>query len=365
MSAGTPVEPLAPGAVVGILGGGQLGRMTALAAARLGYPCHVYCGDGDDPAAQVAAATTVAAYDDGDALAQFAAAVDVATIEFENVPVAAVEQLGADVPTRPDARALAVAQDRVAEKDFVADAGIATTRYAAVADAAGLAAALVRVGTPAIVKTRRFGYDGKGQVRVDDAGDAAAAWCALGDVAAGAIVERVVAFEHEISVIVARGGNGAMAAYDVVENRHRDHILAETIAPAPLDEQTAAQAREIGERLADGLALTGLLAVELFVADDGDLLVNEIAPRPHNSGHWTIDACATSQFEQLVRAICGLPLGSTARHADAVMHNLLGDDVASWPEYAADPRAHLHLYGKRDARPGRKMGHVTWLKERR
>lgn len=355
---------LAPGATIGILGGGQLGRMTAIAAARLGYRCHIFCQSPDEPAAQVAHQTTIAAFDDTAALDRFAAAIDVATLEFENIPLESVEYLEARVAVRPNSRALAIAQDRVKEKDFVTAAGIATAPYRAVTDSGELASAVAGLGTPAILKTARLGYDGKGQVRIDRDTDLDAAWIqsGAGTATGGAILEGFVDFEREISVIAARGIDGATASYVPVENRHANHILDQTIVPAPISGDMAAAATDIAHRLAQGLELTGLLAVEMFVARDGSVLVNEIAPRPHNSGHWTLDACAVSQFELLVRAVCGLPLGSTERHADATMKNLIGGDVDDWRAYLADPAARLHLYGKAETRAGRKMGHVTWLK---
>ncbi|MSO81518.1 MAG: 5-(carboxyamino)imidazole ribonucleotide synthase [Alphaproteobacteria bacterium] len=352
---------LAPGATIGIIGGGQLGRMTALAAARLGYRCHVFCQSSDEPAAQVAAAATIARFDDKAALDRFARAVDVVTVEFENVPAAALRRLARRVPTRPDALALSVAQDRAVEKSFINDAGVATASWAAVPRRGDLAAALAKTGAPAILKTNRLGYDGKWQARVDRVGDAGAAWEAIRPDRHGAILERRVAFASEASVIVARGTDGRTASWVPVENHHLDHVLSRTIVPAPLPAAVRRRATRIGERLATALDLVGLLAVELFVMPSGRLLVNELAPRPHNSGHWTIDAAATSQFEQLVRAVCGLPLGSTDRHADAVMDNLLGDDVRAWLDLLAEPGARLHLYGKDKIRPVRKMGHVTRL----
>lgn len=358
--------PLLPGATLGILGGGQLGRMIALAAAAMGYRCHIFCQNADDPAAQVAAETTIARYDDEAALDAFAASIDGATLEFENLPIAAIERLSQAVPVRPGAGPLAIAQDRQREKDFANDIGVGTAPYAPVSEAAALAAAVALVGTPAILKTCRLGYDGKGQVRIDAGTDLAAAWAETGAGAAtgGAILEGFVAFEREISVIVARSVDGAMAAWDPVENRHVDHILSETLAPANLAPATRSAAIETAKKLAAALEIVGLLAVEMFVTAEGAVLMNEMAPRPHNSGHWTIDACATSQFTQLVRAACGLPLGDPTRHHDARMLNLLGDTSADWSGYLADPAAHLHLYGKREALAGRKMGHVTWLKAR-
>ncbi len=354
---------VAPGGTIGILGGGQLGRMTALAAAALGYRCHIFCPEADGPAMQVAAAATVAAYDDGAALDAFAAAIDVATYEFENIPAAGVERLAAKVPVRPGVEPLYLAQNRVREKDFLNRAGAPTAPYMAVGDAVELAAALDEIGRPAVLKSAAFGYDGKGQVMIDAASDAGEAWAEMGGGAG--ILEGFVDFAMEISVVLARGLDGAVAAYVPVENRHRNHILDVTVAPARIAPELAAEATAMASRIAAALDFVGLLAVEMFVTRDGALLVNEIAPRPHNSGHWTIDACATSQFEQFVRAVCGLPLGDPERHADAEMTNLLGDDIAAWPAILAEPGAKLHLYGKRAARPGRKMGHVTRLMPRR
>lgn len=354
---------IAPGETIGILGGGQLGRMIALAAARLGYRCHVYCPESDSPASQVCAAATVAAYDDAAALARFASDVAVVTLEFENLPLITVETLSERVPVRPGARALEVAQDRLAEKNFLNSIGVPTTDFRRAAGAEDIADAVEALGTPSVLKTNRMGYDGKGQVRMDSASNVAAAWVEMGS--SLGIVEAFVDFEREISVIVARGMDGSVAPYCAVENRHADHILDVTIAPAPITEAVAQDAREIAVHIAEALEIVGLVAVEMFVTPDGKVLVNEIAPRPHNSGHWTIDACLTSQFEQVVRAVCGLPLGSVERVADAEMHNLLGDAAADWPAILADPDAKLHLYGKAEARPGRKMGHVTRLRARR
>ena len=357
---------LPPGATIGILGGGQLGRMTAIAAARLGYRCHIFCQSPDEPAAQVADRSSIAEFTDHAALDRFAEAVDVVTLEFENIPLASVEHLETRVAVRPSAAALAVAQDRIKEKDFITAAGIAAAPYRAVTSATELSAAIASIGTPAVLKTTRLGYDGKGQVRIDPGTDIEQAWTQSGasDATGGAILEGFVNFEREISVIAARGCDGAVTSYVPVENRHANHILDETIVPAPIADELAATAVDIAERLAEKLALIGLLAVEMFVSADGTVLVNEIAPRPHNSGHWTLDACSVSQFELLVRAVCGLPLGSTERDADATMKNLIGNSVDDWPAYLADPTARLHLYGKADTRPGRKMGHVTWLRPR-
>ena len=354
---------LPPGSTVGVLGGGQLGRMTALAAARLGYRVHVYCPEPDSPAFHVAAASTVAAYEDREALARFAEAVDVVTFEFENVPSATAELLAALKPTRPKPRVLHICQDRLREKGFLASIGVPVTRYAEVTREEELADAVRAIGLPAVLKTARFGYDGKGQVMLRRESDLEGAWRGIGK--GVGILEGFVDFSEEISVIAARGLDGAIAVYVPVENRHRNHILDTTIAPARLPAAVLAEAEALGRRIAEALGIVGLIAVEMFVTRAGKVLVNELAPRPHNSGHWTIDACLTSQFEQFLRAVCGLPLGSTERHSDAVMTNLLGDEVDAWKEILSDPAAKLHLYGKREARPGRKMGHVTRLSPRR
>ncbi len=351
--------PVPPGSVIGILGGGQLGRMIALAAAPLGYRCAVLTPEAEGPAAQVAWRTIVGAYDDEAALGRLADLSDAVTLEFENVPAAAVAALAARVPTAPGAEVLAVTQDRLAEKRFARAAGLATVAFAAV-DRGDLSAMAETVGFPAILKTRRMGYDGRGQCRVDTPGEAAAACRALGD---ALIAEAVCPFEKELSVIVARSADGAMRAFDAVENAHENHILRTTRAPARVGESVRAAAERAACRLAERLSLVGLLAVEFFWSAGEGLLVNEMAPRPHNSGHWTIEACRTSQFEQLVRAVCGLPLGDPGRRCDAVTTNLLGDEAAAWAGPLADPAVHLHLYGKAEARPGRKMGHVTRLSE--
>jgi len=353
-------QSFAPGATIGILGGGQLGRMTALAAARLGFRTHVFCPDHDSPAAQVTAVSTVAAYDDEEALAAFADDVDVVTFEFENIPDTTAEFLAAHKPTRPKPHILHIAQQRLREKDFLASIGVPVTRYQAVADVAALHGAVAAMGRPCILKSAQFGYDGKGQVRIAGDTDLREAWRRMGGTLG--ILEAEVDFALEASVIIARGIDGETALYPPVENRHRNHILDETIAPATLAPSTVASAEGIARQIAQELGLVGLLAVELFITRKGDVLVNELAPRPHNSGHWTVDACVTSQFEQFVRAVCGLPLGSTAPHSAAVMKNLIGDDVDRWRDVLADPGAKLHLYGKAEARPGRKMGHVTRLK---
>jgi 5-(carboxyamino)imidazole ribonucleotide synthase len=353
---------LAPGATIGILGSGQLGRMTALAAARLGYRAHIFAAEPDSPAAQVSAAATVASYGDEAALDRFADAVDVATFEFENIPAEAVHRVAARKPVMPRPEILEITQDRLSEKDFLRNIGVATTAYREIADAETLGCAIRGAPVRAVLKSARMGYDGKGQVTVDAGTVPEDAWRRMG--APRGILEGFVDFRCEVSVIVARAGDGAVVAYPAVENRHVNHILDTTIAPASLPPETTKQAEAIARDIAEKLNLIGVLAVEMFVTRDGALLVNELAPRPHNSGHWTIDACATSQFEQLVRAICGLPLGSTERHSDAVMKNLIGDEVESWRDAVADPAARLHLYGKRKVQPGRKMGHVTRLMPR-
>jgi 5-(carboxyamino)imidazole ribonucleotide synthase len=355
-------QSFAPGATIGILGGGQLGRMTALAAARLGFRTHVFCPDHDSPAAQVTAVSTVAAYDDAEALAAFADDVDVVTFEFENIPDTAAEILASLKPTRPAPRVLHLCQQRLREKDFLSAIGVPVTRYLAVPGPAELDAAVRTIGRPCILKSAQFGYDGKGQVRLAADTELGDAWRRMGG--ALGILEAEVDFALEASVIIARGTDGRTALYPPVENRHRNHILDETIAPAQLSEAAVRQAEQIAQRIVAELPLVGLLAVEMFVTRDGAVLVNELAPRPHNSGHWTIDACVTSQFEQFVRAVCGLPLGSTAHHSEAVMKNLIGDEVTQWRDILADPEAKLHLYGKAEARPGRKMGHVTRLKSK-
>lgn len=363
MSASDTPAVLPSGATIGILGGGQLGRMTAIAAARLGYRCHIFCQSPDEPAVQIAAQSTIAPFTDTSALERFAAAIDVATLEFENIPLDSVAFLEARIAVRPGSKVLAIAQDRITEKDFITAAGIPTAPYRAVADRDALTKAVAELGYPAILKTTRLGYDGKGQVRLDPDSDLDEAWAQSGAGAAtnGAILEGFVDFELEISVIAARGLDGATTAYVPVENRHANHILDETIVPAPLSTEVAATATDIARRLVEELDMVGVLAVEMFVSANGQVVVNEIAPRPHNSGHWTLDACAVSQFELLVRTTCGLPLGSPERHSNATMKNLIGNAVDDWQKYMADPTARLHLYGKSETRPGRKMGHVTWL----
>jgi 5-(carboxyamino)imidazole ribonucleotide synthase len=357
-----PESPLPPGSVIGLLGGGQLGRMTALAAARFGYRCHVFTPEADSPAAQVSWRTTVADWRDERALSAFAAACDVVTYEFENIPAVAAASVARHVPLRPGVDVLATCQDRISEKRFLGAIGVPTVCWMPAADATGLRHAIAEIGYPSVLKSTRLGYDGKGQVAIRPDTDPDAAWSEMRVAGESVgVVEAWADFALEISVLVARSLAGEIATYVPVENRHENHVLRHTVAPAPIHTGVAARADEIARRTVERLGLVGVLAVEMFVGTDGTVLVNELAPRPHNSGHWTIDACAVSQFEQCVRAIAGLPLGPTERHADAVMDNLLGSEADRWRELACDPDARLHLYGKRQARPGRKMGHVTRL----
>ena len=356
---------LSPGATIGILGNGQLGRMLCLAAARLGYRTHVFGPEADSPAEQVAGASTVAAYTDETALAAFSAAVDVVTFEFENVPAAAAAFLAAHTKVRPSWRALEVCQDRIKEKQFFASINAATPPWQPVDSLPDLKAALAKVKAPAVLKTARLGYDGKGQAKILANSEADAAWNAItgGKTHAPngtfAVLEGFVDFRCEISVIAARGQDGKVVCFEPSENVHANHMLDTSTVPARIDAATLAAATDIATRAVKALDLVGLLAVEMFVTADGTLLCNEMAPRPHNSGHWTQDACGTDQFEQLIRAVAGLPLVDPARHADVVMKNLIGADVNNLDGYLADPSAHIHLYGKTEARSGRKMGHVN------
>lgn len=351
---------LAPGATIGILGGGQLARMLAMAGARLGLRAHIFSPVVDDPAFDVCAARTQADFHDEAALAAFAESVDVVTYEFENVPARTAQVLAAHRPVRPNPKALALAQDRLVEKTFVQSLGIATAEFVPVDNAGALARAVARLGRNSILKTRRLGYDGKGQTQLRDGGDLAVAFRTLGG--APCILESVVPFEKEVSVVAARGLDGEFRAYDVCENLHEHHILATTLAPAEIADETAANAIDIAGRIAAAADYVGVIAVEMFVVRDGEretLIVNEIAPRVHNSGHWTLDGALTSQFEQHMRAVAGWPLGSTRRHGRVEMRNLIGHDVDAWPELAREDGACLHLYGKKETRVGRKMGHVT------
>lgn len=349
-------DALRPGAAIGILGGGQLGRMLAVAASRLGFVGHVYDPMPHPPAGQVTPRVTTAPWDDAAALAAFAEGVDVVTYEFENVPTAALDALEALRPIRPGRRALAVSQDRLAEKAFLAGLGLTVAPHAPVSSPGDLTAALAAIGTPAILKTTRLGYDGKGQVRIADPAGAPAAWAAMAG--APAVLEGVVAFEREVSVIAARGLDGRVAAFDPGENVHEGGILRTTTVPARLSSGQRSDAVLIAARILNALDYVGVLGVELFVTPGG-LVVNEIAPRVHNSGHWTQNGCAVDQFEQHIRAIAGWPLGDGSRHCDVSMENLIGDDLDRVPALAAERGVAIHLYGKPEARPGRKMGHVN------
>jgi 5-(carboxyamino)imidazole ribonucleotide synthase len=352
---------LAPGATIGILGAGQLGRMLAIAALKLGLRCHIYAPESDAPAYDAASERTVAAFDDEAALARFADAVDVVTYEFENVPIGCVAFLERRRPVRPSARALAATQDRLAEKTFLRDLGLATAPFRSVPDAAALAPALAEIGRPAVLKTLRLGYDGKGQAMIREGSDLSALHHSLGG--GPMILEGFVAFDCEASVVAARSLEGAMVAYDLCENEHDRHILARTHVPARVAPGVEAAAKALAAKAIEALDYVGVLAVELFVARDAAggarLLVNELAPRVHNSGHWTIEGAQTSQFEQHIRAIAGWPLGSPARRGRIEMSNLIGDEADEWRDLLAQPDVSLHLYGKLETRPGRKMGHVT------
>jgi len=351
---------LKPGDTIGILGGGQLGRMLATAAARLGLRCQVFSPDPDSPAFDVVLNGTCAEYADVEALELFANDVDIITYEFENVPAAATMILGARRPVLPDRKILETTQDRLAEKEFVKRLGIGTADYADVSSAATLRAAMGSIGLPAVLKTRRFGYDGKGQAIIRERDDPDEIWRDLGT--RSAIVEAFIPFEREVSVIAARSADGHVECFDVTENEHRDHILKISRAPADIPEDVAAQARAVAQKIASALDYVGVLAVEMFVvhrAGRTELLVNEIAPRVHNSGHWTLDGATISQFEQHIRAIAGWPLAKPVRHGQVTMTNLIGADVADYERWLTVPGATVHLYGKGAPRPGRKMGHVT------
>lgn len=351
--------PIPPGGTIGILGGGQLGRMLSVAASRLGLKTHIYNDEPNAPAFDVSAEQTVGAYDDAQTLADFAQKVDVVTCEFENVPAKALEIAGRSATVFPPPKSFEVAQDRLVEKDFVAGLGIAVAPYAAVDSLEHLNEALARIRTPALLKTRRFGYDGKGQVPIHTLCQAETALETIG--AQPAILEGMIAFEREISVLVVRASNGDTRFYDVVENVHQGGILATSRVPADLSDAGVFEARQIAGAIAEALGHVGILCVEMFQrgGETPVLIVNEIAPRVHNSGHWTLDACLVSQFENHIRAICGWPLGEVGRHSNAAMTNLIGGDVDAWQAHAAEPGVALHLYGKGEARPGRKMGHVT------
>jgi 5-(carboxyamino)imidazole ribonucleotide synthase len=358
---------LKPGDTIGILGGGQLGRMLAMAAARLGLRCQVFSPDPDSPAFDVVQHATCAEYADVEALELFANDVDVITYEFENVPAATAMVLAARRPVVPAQKILESTQDRLIEKDFVKRLGIGTADYADVSSPESLHAAIARIGLPAVIKTRRFGYDGKGQAIIRQGDDPDQVWEDLGT--KSAILEAFIPFEREISVIAARSADGQVESFDVTENEHRDHILKISRAPAAISDALAAQARGIAEQIANALDYVGVLAVEMFVvAGNGGgpkVLVNEIAPRVHNSGHWTLDGASISQFEQHIRAIAGWPLGKPVRHGEVTMTNLIGDDILSYEHWLTVPGATVHLYGKGPPKPGRKMGHVTEVAPRK
>jgi 5-(carboxyamino)imidazole ribonucleotide synthase len=351
---------LKPDSTIGILGGGQLGRMLALAAARLGFKCHVFAPDPGAPASEVVHRVTTADYADTGALDRFAADVDVVTYEFENVPAETAMFLAARKPVVPDPKVLAITQDRAAEKEFISKLGIRVTPFARVDAGDQIAAALDRLGRPAVLKTRRFGYDGKGQTTIRNGTDLQAAWREIGG--QPAILESFIAFEREVSVVAARSRTGEVACFDLTENEHRDHILKVSRVPANVPANVAEDARRIGETIAGAFDYVGVLAVEMFVVPSPagpQLLVNEVAPRVHNSGHWTLDGASVSQFEQHIRAVAGWPLATPVRRGRVEMTNLIGAEVDDYAKWLTVPGASVHLYGKAHARPGRKMGHVT------
>lgn len=353
--------PLLPGATLGVLGSGQLGRMFALAARRMGYRVQTYSHDRDTPTGQVADREWVGEYTDLEAVADFARSVDAVTFEFENVPFEAAACCAEHTRVRPDGRVLHTTQHRLREKTFLSDNGFPTAPFERVPDRASLDAALQRIGCPAVLKTAGFGYDGKGQALIHEPGDTEAAWQAIGT--GEAVLEGFVDFAREVSVVGARGADGAFSHFGLVENRHRDHILDVSIPDAEVADEQREAAVGIARGILEALDVVGVLCVEFFVRRDGELLVNEMAPRPHNSGHFSFDACLTSQFEQQVRTVCGLTLGDPQRLQPSAMVNLLGEIWANgepdWAAAAADPRVKLHLYGKAEPRPGRKMGHLV------
>lgn len=353
-------ETLPPGSVIGILGGGQLGRFLAMAAADLGFSCHVFCPDPDSPAFSVAQDKTIAAYDDEKALIRFAGQTDVITYEFENIPAQTVAILETVAPVLPGRKALETAQDRLIEKQYFSHIGIEVAPFARVDDLQSLQSAIKKIGLPSILKTRRFGYDGKGQMQIQKPDEAERALMSLNG--APAILEQFIPFDFEISVIAARSLSGDLSVFTPGRNVHKNHILDETRVPAGIPDELKQKALEISRSITDALDYAGVIGIEFFVCDGGHrLLVNEIAPRVHNSGHWTLDGAAVSQFEQHIRAVAGWPLRTPRRHSDCVMKNLVGEEVNQWADMAADPDIAIHLYGKPDVRDGRKMGHVTRL----
>lgn len=362
----TKARGFPPGSTIGVMGGGQLGRMFAVAARRMGYRVHIFSPEKNGPAAQLADFSTVADYQNEAAVVKFARAIDVLTFEFENIPAQTIEWAARERIVRPRGEVLHIAQNRMREKEFLAEAGLPVAPFHRVASLADLMTALGTIGRPAILKGAAFGYDGKGQERIDPETDAAAIWAGRED--EECVLEGVIDFEKELSVIIARGSDGGTAVFPVCENIHRQHILDVTVAPARVPEAVAMAARDLAVAVAAQLDLVGLLAVEMFLQRDGQLVINELAPRPHNSGHWTIEGCATSQFEQHVRAVCGMPLGATDLLRPSAMVNLLGDlwqgGEPRWAGALQTPAVRLHLYGKRDPRPRRKMGHLTATAER-
>ncbi|TWU29614.1 5-(carboxyamino)imidazole ribonucleotide synthase [Bythopirellula polymerisocia] len=369
MKATTPQEhvqaPILPGSPLGVLGSGQLGRMFAIAAAELGYHVHVFSPRADSPTGQVAHRETVAEYDDLAALEAFARSVSVVTLEFENIPTVAVETIQKFVPVRPSLDVLHISQHRLREKQFLTNAGIACAPFAEVNSREQLVSAIETIGLPAVLKTIHAGYDGKGQMLIRNSDDATTAWNFVGQ--RPAALEGWIEYQQELSVLVARSVSGEMTTCGPIANDHVNHILDLSYFPAPALAKVADAAESIAKKVAERLSLVGIACVEMFLTNEGQLLVNEIAPRPHNSGHLTIEACATSQFEQQVRAVCGLPLGSMQARSPAAMANLLGDlwsaGVPNWHSVLLVPQAHLHLYGKAEAKKGRKMGHLTVLAE--
>ncbi|MEO5718874.1 MAG: 5-(carboxyamino)imidazole ribonucleotide synthase [Chthoniobacterales bacterium] len=357
----TEGKTLLPGATIGVMGGGQLGRMFAIAARRMGYRVHTFSPEENGPAAQFSDRATTASYDDEAAVTEFARSIDLLTFEFENIPAATIEWAACQQLVRPRGQILLIAQNRLREKEFLSSAGFPVATFRRVGSEADLTKAVEVVGRPSILKGAAFGYDGKGQERITPETDLAQIWATREK--AECVLEQVIDFEKEVSVIVARGPDGKTAVFPVCENIHRHHILDLTLAPARIPDRVADQARELACAVAQSLDLIGLLAVEMFLRSDGELIINELAPRPHNSGHWTIEGCFTSQFEQHVRAVCGLPLGKTDVLRPTAMVNLLGDiwskGEPDWAAALAEPNVHLHLYGKREPRPRRKMGHLT------
>ena len=352
---------LSRGSTIGILGGGQLGRMTVLAAARLGFKCHIFTPEIDSPAAQVADRTTVASFEDKTALKLFSDQVNVITYEFENIPIESALFLQKLKPVHPDPSILAISQHRGAEKQFAIDNAVEVAQYELVSNQEEVHKAVSVIKPPFVLKTCRFGYDGKGQAKISHAAEIKKAWNRIST--NDAIVEKLIPFEKEISVIVARNIHGDLKAYPPMENRHENHILDTTIAPAKISDYTNSEALKIGTTLAQAFNLVGLLAIEMFVLSNGNLLMNEMAPRPHNSGHWTQDGAVTCQFEQFVRAITGHALGSTSIIYPTRMKNLIGSTVNEWARYLEVPNAKVHLYGKEDVKEGRRMGHVNFLKD--